>query len=245
MSDTNIYQEHWDYYAKNMKREGELWPGDEWGNPDTWDRLFKTLFLANGSADWRRAVEIGPGSGKYTIKTLESSNAQIIAADISSGYQQHFKDRLTEAGLIARTTPVLLNNDSATLRKAIEDKGWKGSLDALYSIDAMVHVDLQYVIAYMITAAACLKPGGKMIMTLANCCSDGGFDKLVLDTKRMFARLGQHTAKFEWMSPDQVRSILPRLNFEIDELGAEGRDMWVVATLKAPLTDEKILAAIA
>lgn len=241
----NIYQQHWDYYAKNTQRSGDFWPGDEWGTPESWDRLFKKLFLDNGAADWKTAVEIGPGSGKYTIRLLENSGVEVIAADISSGYQEHFCNRLKEAGLISRVTPLLLNTRSATLRETIEAKGWKGKLDAVYSIDAMVHVDLQYLIAYLVTAACCIKPGGRLVMTLSNVCSDGGFDKLIRDTKTIFSRMNLHTAKFEWMSPDQVRSILPRLGFEIDMLDTSGRDILLVATLRQPLTDEKILSCIA
>lgn len=241
----NLYQQHWDFYAKNARREGDRWPGDEWGTPESWERVFKKLFLDQGAAGWRNCVEIGPGSGKYTIKLLQNSEAHVVAADISPGYQQHFRTRLTEAGLIDRVTPVLLDNNSATLRKAIEAKNWSGGVDALYSIDAMVHVDLQYIIAYWITAAASLKVGGRLVMTLSNVCSDKGFEKLIVDTKRMFERMTQHTARFEWMSPDQVRSIMPRLCFAIDMLDTSGRDIHLVATLKSPLTDQKLLAAIA
>lgn len=246
MSDQeNLYRQHWDYYAKQSKREGDRWPGDEWGTPESWERVFKKLFDEQGVQSWKNCVEIGPGSGKYTLKVLgASSDAHVIAADISPGYQEHFCSRMKEAGQLARVTPLLLNTDSTTLRKAIEQKGWRGNLDALYSIDAMVHVDLQYIITYMITAAVCLKPGGRLIMTLSNVCSDKGFEKLVIDAKRMFAKMGQHTARFEWMSPDQVKSVLPRLGFAIDMLDSSGRDILLAATLKTRPTDAKILSVI-
>ncbi len=240
----NIYRQHWDYYASRNKRSGDRWPGDEWGTPESWNRLFQKMFAGSGVAGWERCVEIGPGSGKYTLKVLENSPSHVMAADVSAGYQQHFKTRIGEAGLSQRVTPILLDSDSATLHRAIHAKGWKGNLDAVYSIDAMVHVDLQYLIAYLVTAAACMKTGGKLVMTLANCCSDGGFDKLILDTKMIFSRLGTHSAKFEWLSPDAVKSILPRLGFSIDMLDTGGRDILVVATLARPLTDEKILKSI-
>ena len=236
---------HWDYYARQTKRDGEFWPGDEWGNTATWERVFKTLFVANDVASWNRCVEIGPGAGKYTIRVLNESPAEIIAADISAGYQEHFRARLTEVGLISRVTPVLIDNNSTTLRRNIDSKGWTGTLDAFYSIDAMVHVDLQYLITYMVTAAYSLKVGGKLIMTVANCCSDRGFDKLISDAKQIFRRIHTHSAKFEWMSPDQLRSILPRLGFEIDVLDStQGRDILFSATLKQKLEHESILKCI-
>lgn len=243
MSD-NIYSQHWDYYAAKTKRSGDWWPGDEWGTKDSWERVFKKLFIEQGTSDWRTCVEIGPGSGKYTIQVLRSSQAHVMAADVSAGYQQHFRDHLTEEGLIDRVTPVLLDSDSGTLYRSISQKGWRGNVDAFYSIDAMVHVDLQYLIAYLVTAAVCLKKGGRLVLTLANCCSDGGFAKLIVDTKRIFSRIGTHSAKFEWLSPDAVRSILPRLGFGIDMMDTSGRDILVTATLLEQLSDPRILAAI-
>jgi SAM-dependent methyltransferase len=241
---TNLYQEHWDHFAKMHAREGDRWPGDEWGTPETWNRLFDNVFVPSGVSHWKSAVEIGAGSGKYTLKVLNSSHAHVLAADVSSVYQDHFCARLKEAQLFDRVTPLLLNNDSSTLRKAIEAKGWKGSLDAFYSIDAMVHVDLQHLMVYFITAAVCLRPGGKLIMTLANCCSEKGFEKLVNDTKVVFSRVGKHTGKFEWMSPDQVTCIVTRLGFQIDKLATGGRDIALAATLHTPPKDPKVLDAV-
>lgn len=243
MSD-NLYRQHWDYYAQNMKLDGEKWLGDEWGTEEGWDGLFKQMFLAQGAAEWERAVEIGAGSGKYTIRLLRASPAHVLAADISAGYQSHFIKRLTEEKLIDRTTPYVIDRDSGGIAKQIADKGWFGKLDALYSIDAMVHVDLQYVFVYWLTAAAALKPGGKLVMTLANVCSEGGFQKLVKDSRQMFARMGEHTAKFEWMSPEIVATILPRLNFRIDLLNTTARDILLVATLEKPIDDPALLKVI-
>ena len=175
------------------------------------------------------------GFGEIHDKVLTESPAEIIAADISAGYQQHFRTRLDEVGLSSRVTPVLIDNDSASLRKHIESRDWIGTLDAFYSIDAMVHVDLQYLIAYFVTAAYSLRVGGKLVMTVANCCSDLGFQKLISDTPRQFKRIHTHSAKFEWMSPDQVRSILLRLGFEIDLFNTQARDILFSATLTRKL----------
>ena len=243
-TDENVYRQHWDYYAKTARREDGKWPGDEWGTPESWERLFKYMFLDQGAADWKTCVEIGPGSGKYTLRLLEASDARVLAADISPGYQEIFKARMTSVGLQDRVDTLVLDNRSATLRDAIEAKGWRKSLDAVYAIDAMVHVDLQYIIAYLVTAADCLRVGGRLVLTLSNVCSDGGFNKLIRDTKTIFNRMNTHTAKFEWMSPDQVRALLPRLGFRIDVLDTSGRDMLVVATLVEAPTDAFLLSCI-
>ncbi len=242
---TDLTKQFWDHYSKIVKRDGDYWPGDEWGAADRWDANFAKFFLSFGAASWKRAVEIGAGSGKYTTRLLRSApEAHVLAADISSGFQKVFQRKLSEEGLIDRTTPVIIKPNSGSLRQHIEAAGWTGQFDAMYSIDAMVHVDLQYIIAYLITAGACLRPGGKLVMTFSNCLTDGGFAKLIAETPRMFAQAGQKTAKFEWMSPDIVSGILPRLNFDIDLLDTHGRDIWTIATLREPITDSNLLDAI-
>ncbi len=235
---------HWDYYAAKVQPRDDFWPGDEWGSEATWDLLFRRLFEPSGVSGWRRCVEIGAGSGKYSLKTLRASSAELIAADISAGYQSHFRARMEQEGLAHRVTPVLIDNDSGALLRHIAARNWVGEVDALYSIDAMVHVDLQYLIAYLVTAAHVMREGGKLIMTVANACSRLGFEKLVADARRMFQRMHTHSAKFEWMSPDQVQFLLSKLAFEIDIMDTGGRDILFAATLKRRLEDESILKCI-
>ncbi len=242
----NKYREHWDYYAKKTPQRGDWWPGDEWGTQQSWERVFQELFLKNGAQEWRTSVEIGAGGGKYTEKLLQAnSRIEILAADVSPAYQKVCIKRLTQAGLMDRVQALILDNDSSTLRKEITSRGWEENLDALYSIDAMVHVDLQHLMVYLVTAALTLRIGGKLIMTLANTCSDGGFNKLISDTKSEYARQGKHTAKFEWTSPDMAASILQRLGFEVSLQNTRGgHSLWVVGTLQERPSDPAISACI-
>ena len=115
----------------------------------------------------------------------------------------------------------------------------------MQAIDAGVEVDLQYMIACLVTAANGLRVGGRLVLTLANLCSEGGFNKLIRDTKTIFNRMNTHRAKFEWMSPDQVGALLPRLGFEIDLHDTSGRDMLVVATFVEAPTDAFLPSCIA
>ncbi|MGH8542407.1 MAG: hypothetical protein ACREX3_01915 [Gammaproteobacteria bacterium] len=101
----------------------------------------------------------------------------------------------------------------------------------------MVHVDLQYLIVYLITAALTLRPGGKLILTLADATCDRGFRKLLTDIQRTWITQNRPLGrgKFEWMSSDMVRLILPRLGFEVDLLDTlRRRDMRVIASLIDP-----------
>lgn len=215
MSD-NLYQKHWDHFVERHRTEEGKLPGDEWGNPESWERVFRKLFVDNGAVStWQRSIEIGAGSGKYTAKVLRASNAEILAADVSSRFQEVMCRNLRDQGLESRVEPVIIENRARFLLDRIDEKGWLGRVDAIYSIDAMVHVDLQHLIVYLMTASICLKPGGKLIMTLADCTTERGFNKMLREASNMFARQGLHTGKFEYISPEIVDSILPKIGFDI------------------------------
>src|SRR5262249_1279309 len=86
------YGAYWDYYVDNWETYHQSdganlkWAGDEWGNPQGWEGLYQELFSASGVAQCQRVVEIGPGSGKYTLKVLESSPCRIRAYDVSQRF---------------------------------------------------------------------------------------------------------------------------------------------------------------
>jgi SAM-dependent methyltransferase len=229
----SIYQQHWDFYAERGGQSKTGWPGDEWGTEETWQRLFDQLFVKFEVSKWNNCVEVGCGSGKYTRKVLTASDhVRVIAADISPVYQSYCRERLTQEKLVDRVTFVQLDTNPNTLMRSIDTAKLRGKLDAFYSIDAMVHVDLQHLLVYLVTAAVALKPSGNMIMTLANSASDLGFEKLVKDARQMFRKQNEPTAKFEWMSLEMVSDLLPRLGFAIDLLRAGGRFIHVVASKK-------------
>src|SRR5262249_13789349 len=147
---------------------------------------FKHLFVEQGAAQWRRRVEIGAGSGKYTKYLLAHSATDIVAFDISAEFLNVLRTRLAEPIAAGRLIPELLRaQKSSEMHDAIRHRGWLRQVDAFYSIDAMVHVALQYLMAYLATAALVLRPGGKLIMTLANATTDLGF-RYLLDSIKTY-----------------------------------------------------------
>jgi hypothetical protein len=238
----------WDSYVDTWTERnrsggfGEIhdWPGDEWSDPIFWENLYQQLFVPAGVKDWQRAVEIGPGSGKYTLKVLSGSSTCIRAYDVSERFLKVCESRCDEwikqdrlslhqlAG--ARANEMLADLDACN---------WRRTVDAFYSIDAMVHVDLQYLIVYLITAGLALKPGGKVILTLADVTTDLGFKFMLESIEWTYPAQGDPSGKFEWLSPGIVRSVLPRLGFEVELLGHTPRDLLVIASLANPtLVDE-------
>ena len=250
----SYYGESWDHYVAEvfdkMKREDSVFPGDEWGNPVWWDICYKRLLERAGAADWNQVVEIGPGSGKYTALLLERTACNILAFDVSTEFMKIMKARLADfvAANRLQTSHMLCDQADEMLSK-IEEAGWRGQVDAFVSIDAMVHVDLQYLAAYFTTAAICLRPGGKIVMTLADATSAKGREKLLRDIHLYFPKQGGMSLKFEFLSPDIVRSTLGALGFRIELLEHDSptpetaRDIFLIAEKMEndPATLEKYL----
>jgi len=114
----------------------------------------------------------------------------------------------------------------------------------------MVHVDLQFLIVYFITAALALKENGLMIMTLANAVSQNGFKHLLNGAKPNYPLQGKPTAKFEYLSPDIVDLILGQMGFQVNYMKPFGtgiemdRDLHLVARLVDVERAETFRAAV-
>src|SRR5690242_13487394 len=94
-----IYAEAWDGYVESWPELNKLlggkleWVGDEWGSADGWGAVYRELFIPAGVSAWQRAVEIGQGSGKYTLKVLTGSEATVRAYDVSPKFLQVCEQR--------------------------------------------------------------------------------------------------------------------------------------------------------
>lgn len=236
----SYYGQSWDHYVAEvfdtMKREDSVFPGDEWGTPAWWDICYKRLLERAGAPEWKHVVEIGPGSGKYTALLLERSACSILAFDVSGEFMKILESRLAEFITGKRLQTSLMSCDRADeMLSEIENAGLRGQVDAFVSIDAMVHVDVQYLAAYFTTAAICLRPGGKLVMTLADATSAKGREKLLREVKLYFPKQGTTSLKFEFLSPEMVRSTLEPLGFRIELLEHDSpepetaRDIFLIA----------------
>ena len=239
---TNTYGYCWDQYVIESKRSNEkkngCWVGDEWGNNNFWQGVYEATMFKYVADDSKKFVEIGSGAGKQAILTLEHyKQGHLKCFDVSQEFisvlqrrcEQFFKDNRIEANL--------LNFDPEFICKNLRKSGWLDKVDCFYSFDAMVHVDLQILMTYWITAALSLRVGGHLIMSVADATTDNGWGKLLLDTKHCYAHQGQMIPKFEWLSPDLVQSCLSRLGFRVlFESSLNHRDYWFVAQLEQKTT---------
>jgi hypothetical protein len=256
------YGNYWDGYVDDafprlLSSLGQVsnltHPGDEWGTEQSWQRIFDKLFTPAGVSGWTSAIEIGGGGGKYTERVLRANDVvQVFGFDVSRSFLDATAARL--AGDVAAGRLHLTEIDplapDAMLRR-IEEAGLARKLDAMFSIDAMVHVDLQYLFTYWVNAALALKPGGRVLMTLADPTTINGFQKITRDIARFYKRQGRICSKFEYLSEEIVRSLLGRLGFEIELLepwsyhpGRPARDLYLIARLDRPDAAEPLREAL-
>ena len=235
-------RQDWDKYVTDVapkftQRSDVRWPGDEWGDEGVWRETFESLLLPAGAADWKQAVEIGQGAGKYTKLLFDAApECKVFAFDVSSEYLKVCGERLAaevENGRLVLEHLAGERSDEMIL--ALERHGVAGTLDGFFSIDAMVHVDLQYMIPYFLTAAVVLREGGHLVMTLADASTEAGFEFLVSRASAFYGSGGDPLGKFEWMSRDIARSIVERLGFEVIRCESppdnDGRDIHLIARL--------------
>jgi hypothetical protein len=230
--DWNEYVKNFTEYAKkeptNKGRTDLIYPGDEWGTPETWsafaDKFLNPFLPKDGTGI---AVEIGQGAGKYTLQVIDNVQ-QIICLDVSDEFiklaagrlSQHVKD-----GKVHFRTLNLSNCNE--IIHTLKEFDIVGKVDLFFSIDSMVHVELHTLIAYFINIAKSLKIGGHMTMGVASCANDYGFQRLLDETAWCYGGM-RPSHQFYFLSKDIVYFIADKLGFEI-VLYDEKRDINFVA----------------
>jgi SAM-dependent methyltransferase len=243
------YGQLWDVYVaeafpKLQQADARLlYPGQEWGNEKSWQRVFEKLFVPAGVAQWDAAIEIGGGGGKYTERVLRASDkVRLFGFDVSRNFLDATAARLgdfVEAGRLSLHEIDPVQPDA--MFTALSAQGLARKVDAVFSIDAMVHVDLTYLTTYWMNAALLLKPGGRVLMTLADPTTVGGFQKILRDIRKFYRFQGRICPKFEYLSAEIAGFVLRRLGFEIELLepwsnheGRPPRDLYLIARLDRP-----------
>ncbi len=243
------YGDYWDGYVTDsfprLRQDNPRlsYPGEEWGNEASWERIFDKIFVPSGVADWDVAIEIGGGGGKYTERVLRANDrVRVFGFDVSRRFLDATGARLSEFVAADRLS---LNEIDALAPDAIfaklESEGLVRKVDAMFSIDAMVHVDLQYLVTYWANAALLLKPGGRVLMTLGDATTGTGLEKIARDIHKFYQFQGRMCPKFEYLSVEIVRHVLTSLGFEIELAepwsnfpGRAPRDIYLVARLANP-----------
>lgn len=208
------------------------WPGDEWG-----DRA-SALALFNAAVDLEAAdhlIEIGSGSGRYTQLALECLKpSRLLSFDVSPAFEKALRDRFNGPVKAGQIETYQIDANPRGIVDKVRERGLIGQIDALYSFDALVHVDLHTVFIYWLSATKLLREGGRLAMNVADASSDHGFQKLIHDAPGAFKRQGNAGPHFMWIGPDIVESCLTKLGFAVEFPEGNGRDLSIRATLVDP-----------
>lgn len=229
----------WDGYARQARATGQHWPGDDWGDAQLWQSWFARLFEPSGVRAWRRAVEIGQGTGKYTRLVLEAGPAELLACDVSRTFLDLCAERLAEHVRGQRLhLRHVASNDPTAVEAATRELGWLGRVDAVYSIDTLVHVPFTQIVAYLLQATVMLREGGRFIASFAHGTTDGGRAKLLGDLVRVVRGGGRpETGCFHWIAPELLTSTLSAIGYVVevcDDDPFHRRDGHLVAILDDP-----------
>jgi SAM-dependent methyltransferase len=247
----NRYQEAWDHYVDRwsadlsrrqdpdaeLAREGGRsvlrWPGDEWGDQGIWREFIDRLLVPAGLPEWKRVVELGQGSGKYSLAVLAESQARLECFDVSPNFIRVCRERCAKYVREKRLALHLLKpKKSKLIQKVIKKIKWTREVDAFISIDAMVHVDLNVLASYFLAASEVLREGGKLVMTLADVSTDAGFDKLMSELEYTYTTPDHKNCQFEWLHPALIEDLLPRFGFKIEMCSSGWRDLELIASLE-------------
>lgn len=227
----------WDRYVDDKQRDGQVWPGDDWGDRELWDRWFRRLLGDFGAGGWQRAVEVGQGTGKYTARVLAAGTREVLACDVSERFLALCRERLGEPAAQGRLHLARIDErDPDGVLGAARRQGWQGEVDAVYAIDTLVHLPFTQVAAVMLNAALVLREGGVLAFTFACGTSVPGLQKLVADLDRVI-RAGSDptTGCFHFVSPELVRAAAEAMGFAVaicDVDPCHGRDGHFVAHLQ-------------
>lgn len=216
--DSRPFAAAWDDYAARSSPTEGKWAGDEWGDEKLWDAWFRRLCLANGAAQWKRVIEVGQGTGKYTRRILSAGGATLLALDVSDKFLALCGERLREfvekGRLLLRKID---ERDADPLARAAREVGWERDVDAVVSIDTLVHLSVSQVAALLLSATSVLRPGGRFIATFADATSAAGLAKLTSDLVRVTSAAGEPASGcFQWASPDLVRAIATGYGYRVD-----------------------------
>ena len=228
-----------------------LWPGDEWSPPGMRERVFVTFFGDQDLTAWRRAVEIGAGAGSYTEILLARSRCAVRAYDVSERFLEVLGERCAPAAAEGRLACRLIDwKKNGDFLEDLKAAGWLRSIDAFVGIDVFIHLDLQSLVVYLLTAALALRPEGKLVGTFANLSSSGSMEQLFADIKRCPAFGTGLTARFHWLTDEMLERVLARLGFRIDKrIDGMSPDLqpartYLVATLVDPAPGEALRAQL-
>ena len=191
--------------------------GEEWGPNavalQNIERFVRPYLPANA-----RAVEIGPGGGKYS-RHLSKLVSELILVDVSA-------EMLERGRRVCGPNTQVLQIDGKSLQPLPD-----ASFDAVMSFDVFVHLESEEIFRYFAESNRILKPGGALVLTTVNPLAlFGGLgyyrqirDRHPVIGQRYGGRLYPMESRvFTWMAEHS--------GFELRDLHEHWEDSQIVAT---------------
>lgn len=186
------------------------WPGDEWADEALQAATWRWI-SAHSPAPLQRIVELGAGAGKYTEPLLRRTGAQVVAYDISDAFISCLERRcaaeVAEGRLVARR--IDWSDNEGLLRR----QGRARDVDMVIAIDVLMMMDFQSALVYLVSAAAMLRPGGRLLANFADGGTESGFARMLRDLGRHSASDAAPCTRFHWIDRTMLETILPKLGF--------------------------------
>lgn len=165
--------------------------GLEWGDPDVVPPLqfIKERYVLPYVNAHHKAVEIGPGGGRWTRYLLGFET--LYAVD----YHQELLDELKRN--VGRHRRVRLIKNNGTDFPGIDPN----SIDYLFSFGTFVHLDFELIEAYLLAMRSILKPEGNVVIQYS-------------DKTKIMAQINE---SFTDNSPERMREAVRRMGYRILE----------------------------
>ena len=112
-------------------------------------------------------------------------------------------------------------------------------------------MDFQSTLVYLVSAAAMLRPGGRLLATFADGGSASGFERMMRDLGRHSASDSAPCTRFHWIDRTLLEALLPKLGFGAPVIvhgPDEGLDiarLYVAAVLEDPTLAHRATAHLA
>jgi len=158
----NRYATDWNGYSAEWERRyGTRYEhlGDEWCDDGTADRRWEERLFAHSVAPWltpgTRALEIGPGGGKWTSR-LAPLVHDLVVFDVAEEMLERTKRRVASSDTTHVSFQLGNGRDLAPLAS--------DSFDLVFSYDVFVHIALEDTLAYVAEIARVLRDGGVAIL---------------------------------------------------------------------------------
>ena len=186
------------------------WPGDEWASDAL--RTATWRWIVEGCpATLGQVVEIGPGAGKYTDLVLRFTAAHVTAFEISDAFITCLEQRC--AGSVADERLRVRRIDWTDNEGLLRSHGGRRDIDLVLAIDVLMMMDFQSALVYLVSAAAMLRTGGRLLATFADAGSESGFARMMRDLGRHSATDPAPCTRFHWVDRTLLECVLPRLGF--------------------------------